>query len=423
MKTDNQWNSLDNAALIFAAAVGKADTQVFRISCELYERVEPAFLQSALDETIEIFRIYQSVLKRGLFWYYLESTDLSPVVHEENRQPCASIYNRYQKKLLFDVSYFNNRVNLEVYHVLSDGTGALHFLRMLLTKYLSKYHHINEPSLTYDASVTQMSDDSFSKYYTGSTKINKIKRGFACRLHGQKYPEDRIKVITGLVSLKPLLCAAHGYHTTLTVFLCACMMNAISETVSNRAKRNPVVLSVPVNLRTHFPSVTARNFFSILPIEYDYLNNSCSFENVVKKISDDFSKGLLKENLIKVIESYSAVEHNLFARATPLFIKDIVLKAVYDFYMHKATAGFSNLGAISMPSELDQFIYSFSVSSSTNMLQACLCSFKDRLSISFSSPFVSSEVQRRFFRSLTDMGAQVEITANPAGNSKEEANT
>lgn len=421
MKTNDNWSSLDNAALIFPAAAGKADTQVFRISCELYDRVNPVILQSALDQTIQIFHVYQSVLKRGFFWYYLESTERMPVVHEENTQPCAALYRRSRKNLLFDVSYFKNRVNLEVYHVLSDGTGAMYFLRTLITKYLSQCHHLAEPSLDYDASAMQMSDDSFRKYYTGAQKVKHGAHGFACRLRGRRYPEDRLKIITGLISLQPLLEAAHRHHTTLTVFLCACLMEAISETVPARAKKKPIVLDIPVNLRGHFPSVSVRNFFSVLLIGYDYWNLDGTFEDVVKKISGDLRVGLSKESLTRVIEAYSAVEHNIFARITPLFIKDRALKAAYNYAALRDTAGFSNLGIVSMPHELEPFIRSFDVFSGTSRLQVCMCSYQDRLSVSFSSPFVSPEIQRRFFRAMTSLGAGVEITTNPTGDGKEEA--
>ena len=400
--------------------MGKADTQVFRISCELYEQVAPAVLQTALEQTVEAFPPYRSVLKRGLFWYYLESTDQMPIVHEENRQPCAAIYNRSGKNLLFDVSYFHNRVNLEVYHVLSDGTGALHFLRTLITKYLSLCHRLPEPSLDYDASAMQMSDDSFRRYYTGSPSIKRSEYGTACRLGGRRYPENRLKVITGLIDICPLLEAAHGYHTPLTAYLCACLMNAISETVSVRAGKRPVVLSVPVNLRSHFPSASARNFFSILLVGYDYGKQNDAFEDVLEKVDDDLKNGLARENLARGIDAYSTVEHNAFARAAPLYLKDLALKAAYRYAMRQETAGLSNLGVVTMPPELTPFIRSFDVCSGTNLLQVCMCSYMGRLSISFSSPFVSAEIQRRFFRTLTALGAEVEITTNPAGDGKEE---
>ncbi len=416
----NDWNSLDNAAIIFPAAAGRADTQVFRISCELNDRVDPEILQYALDETMQVFRVYQSVLRRGLFWYYLESSDLSPIVHLENSQPCGPIYNPNRKKLLFDVSYYKSRINLEVYHVLSDGTGALNFLKTLLIKYLSMAHHVDEPPLPFDASAVQMNDDSFRRYYTGTLDVKRKLPGSACQLHGPRYPEDRIKIITGTVGLGPLKEAAHKHNATLTVFLCACLLEAISASVSAQQKKDPIVLAVPVDLRQHFPSASVRNFFSILLVGYDYTNHSGSFEDVIKKVSDDFKDGLSQENLSKWIDSNSAIEHLMVTRATPLFLKNLALRAAYKYTMGKDTAGFSNIGIISMAPELTPFIRSFDFYSGTNKMQVCMCSFKDKLSISFTSPFVSSEIQRRFFRILTGLNADVEITTNHAGDGKGE---
>ena len=413
---DKGWSGLDNAALIFPAAVGGSDTQVFRISCELYEPVDPAALQTALEQTVGAFPPYRSVLKRGLFWYYLESTDRMPCVHEEDRRPCAAIYRRSGKNLLFDVSWFHNRVNLEVYHVLSDGTGALYFLRTLVAKYLSLTHRLPEPAIGYDASAMQMSDDSFQKYYTGTRRLKGIGYGTACRLSGRRYPENGMRVITGLTDIRPVLEAAHSRHATLTAYLCACLMEAVSETVSVRMRKRPVMLSVPVNLRGHFPSESARNFFSVLLVGYDYGKHGGSFEDVLENTGADLKCGLIRENLSRGIDAYSAVEHNVFAKAVPLYLKDLALKAAYHYAMRRETAGLSNIGIVSMPRELTPYIRSFDICSGTNNLQICVCSFQDRLSISFSSPFVSAEIQRRFFRSLADLGAEVEITASPAGD-------
>ena len=396
--------------------MGSSDTQVFRISCELYEPVDPAVLQTALNQTIEAFPPYRAVLKRGLFWYYLESTEKMPCVHEEDRRPCAAIHRRSGKNLLFDVSWFRSRVNLEVYHVLSDGTGALYFLQTLMAKYLSLIRRLPEPAIGYDASAMQMSDDSFQKYYTGSRRLHGIGYAPACRLSGHRYPENGMRVITGLIDIRPVLQAAHSHHVTLTAYLCACLIEAIGETVPVRMKKRPVVLSVPVNLRGHFPSESARNFFSVLLVGYDYATCGGSFEDVLQKVAADLKGGLVRENLSRGIDAYSAVEHNVFARAVPLYLKDLVLKAAYHYAMRRETAGLSNVGIVSMPRELTPYIRSFDICSGAGNLKACICSFEDRLSISFSSPFISAEVQRRFFRSLADLGAEIEITASSVGD-------
>ena len=408
----NNWNKLDNAAKIFPAASSKADSQVFRISCELKAKVRPDTLQKALDETIKEFPVYQCVLKRGLFWYYLESTDIKPTVCEEHKPPCSAIYSKYKKGLLFEVTYYRSRINLEVYHVLSDGTGAMLFIKALLTKYLALAHTLKEPRLDYGASAMQMETDSFQKYYNDEKTIRKTKPKTACKIRGPRYSEDRLKVVTGRFSVKDTLAVAHQYHTTLTGFLCACIMHAINEELPVRAKKKPVILAVPVNLRNYFPSESARNFFSLTFTDYDYYTQSSKFEDVIKKVDADFKHNLSQENLANSINMYAAVERNIFSRIVPLVVKDLCLGAAYRLSASRSTATISNIGIITVPDELADLVQAFDIYVSTNKVQACVCSYRDILSVSFTSPFISSDIQRSFFRHLTDFGIAVELSTN-----------
>ena len=116
----SKWRKLDNAALAFPLVTGKDDTRVFRFYCELKEPVEEATLQAALDETMKCYPLFQAVLRKGLFWFYLERREIRPVVHPEKKPPCSRLYIPDKKSLLFEVSYYQNRINFEVYLYLSD---------------------------------------------------------------------------------------------------------------------------------------------------------------------------------------------------------------------------------------------------------------------------------------------------------------
>ena len=78
-----RWRKLDNAAKLYYAASNKKDTRVFRFYCELKEDVKPTLLQKALDQTMETFPMFLMVLRKGLFWHYLEPCNLHPIVKEE----------------------------------------------------------------------------------------------------------------------------------------------------------------------------------------------------------------------------------------------------------------------------------------------------------------------------------------------------
>ena len=79
------WVRLDNASNIFLAAMSSVDSKVFRLSAEMAEEVDPELLQQALDRVFDQYVLYHSVLRRGIFWYYLEESDLRPRVVPDRR--------------------------------------------------------------------------------------------------------------------------------------------------------------------------------------------------------------------------------------------------------------------------------------------------------------------------------------------------
>ena len=131
----SKWRKLDNAALAFPLVTGKNDTRVFRFYCQLKEEVAGEVLQTALDQTMEKYPLFQTVLRKGLFWFYLEHRELRALAVPETEPPCSRLYIPDKKTLLFQVSYYKNRINFEVFHALTDGTGAMHFLQELVQNY------------------------------------------------------------------------------------------------------------------------------------------------------------------------------------------------------------------------------------------------------------------------------------------------
>lgn len=103
-----------------------------------------------------------------------------------------NLYIRDRKNLLFQVNYYQKRMNFEVYHALTDGTGALRFLKELVKNYLVLRHGgeglPDLPITDADVTIQDLENDSFSKYYKkpvrGSGSI--MKRRKPCRITGSK---------------------------------------------------------------------------------------------------------------------------------------------------------------------------------------------------------------------------------------------
>ena len=68
------WRNLDNAAKMFSAASSPKDTRVFRFYCVLKEKIDGSVLKMALDQTIQKYPVFLSVMRKGLFWHYLEKS-------------------------------------------------------------------------------------------------------------------------------------------------------------------------------------------------------------------------------------------------------------------------------------------------------------------------------------------------------------
>ena len=330
--SDAKWSRLENAAKIFPSTTSREDTKVFRFTCELTEMVQEAPLQAALEETLEVFPFYRYSLRRGLFWYFYEESREKPVVRQEHLPPCSKLYHPDRHGLLFSVTYYRCRINLEVYHSLTDGTGALAFLRMLTIHYIKQVYGegvLSHEALRNAVPVPERMSDSFARYYTGKKKYEKQKVKRAYRISGIRLPDHQIRVIEGTASASQILQKSHEYGTTASIFLCSVLLRAIHAQMPKRAEKYPVNLSVPVNLRNYFPSESARNFFSVITVGYDFGKNPDDFASVIAAVKEGFAKELTEEKVKGRLNDLCALEHNLLTRMVPLFLKDISLNIAH----------------------------------------------------------------------------------------------
>ena len=211
----SKWRKLDNAALAFPLVTGKNDSRVFRFYCQLKEEVDPDILQKALDQTMEKYPLFQAVLRKGLFWFYLERRDIRAVVKPEKKPPCSQLYIPDQKSLLFRVSYHRNRINFEVYHALTDGTGAMNFVTELVQDYLILAHPEDKLpwiELADEATPGEQEEDSFSQYYSSKIPKNKEKKPPAVQLKGEKLIHSDMQITEVIFSVKEILAKAEKLY-------------------------------------------------------------------------------------------------------------------------------------------------------------------------------------------------------------------
>ncbi|MCI8589876.1 MAG: hypothetical protein HFE77_04105 [Clostridiales bacterium] len=407
------WLRLDNVGKIFPSTSSKQDTGVFRLSCEIDKLVQPALLQEALDKTLEQFPHFLYIMRSGFFWYYLEASELKPIVHIENKGVCAPLFHRNKHTLLFDVSYYENRIHLEVYHALADGTGAMQFFSCLLCRYMAAIDDNIDSTLAdqiVPSPITARAEDSFRKYYRHIRTSLMEPNVRAYHFSGIK--SDDLIITEGRMPCHEVLALAKANGTTLTVFLCALVLFAVYEDMQRFHQKRPVVLTVPVNLRSYFPSDTARNFFGNIRVAYRFGDKKPAFEEVVKALDAAFKKELTEERLNERISRFTALERNPVAKVAPLLLKNFVLRIARRFSDAGETMVISNVGIIKLPEVVLHHVKHMSIFTGTSRQQICICTCGDVLSVAFSSKFVNQEIQCRLFRRLAELGVDVEISSN-----------
>ena len=131
-----RWRKLDNTAKLFAAVAGEDLSNVFRLSVSLKAEVKPHLLSQALERTLPEFENFRVKLRKGFFWNYFETNNREPLIEKEETYPCKFIDPHESHRFPFRVSYYGKRINFEVFHGLTDGLGALNFLKSLTEHYL-----------------------------------------------------------------------------------------------------------------------------------------------------------------------------------------------------------------------------------------------------------------------------------------------
>lgn len=412
-----RWDKLDNTAHLFPVIAGESMTNVYRISVTLKEEIQKEYLQEALDIVLPKFDGFNVRLRQGMFWYYFEENGKPARVKEEHNFPCRFIRQNKNNSYLFRVSYYQCRINLEVFHVLTDGMGGLNFLRELTYQYLrlvhSKLREAGGDTLSGDTSMNR--EDSFLKNYKhGHASGYQKKRAYLIR--GEKLPPGEFGVMHGRMPIADLKEAAHRYGASINEYLVSAFVwSTYVECLHQAASDKPIRVAVPVNLRPYFHSVTTKNFFIMVSAEFHPTKEGYTFSEVVEIIRESLRSQITKEHLEELFSYSVAGQLNKFARPVPLIFKNLFMRAVYTKSALANTTTVTNIGNVSVEEVYRPYIERFEAfiaMSKGQSLKGTICSYGDSLVFTFSSILVDTSIQKGFFRRISEDGVPVQIESN-----------
>lgn len=418
-----RWMRLDNAAKIYPAARSQNWTNMFRLSVTLTEKVDVPVLQSALDVTVRRFPSIAARLRRGIFWYYLQQLEQPPQIRQESSYPLIRMSKKEARRCALRVIVYENRIAVEFFHSLTDGTGGMIFLKTLTAEYLQQKYGLSIPAENgvlgrlEEPSEAEL-EDSFQKY--AAPRSASRKEDNAWRLHGTPEQDGFLNLTCFTLSSQAVLEKAHEYGVTVTAFLCAVMMEALQqmqkELVPNVRRRKPIKVLIPVNLRALFPSRSLRNFALYTTPQIDPFLGEYEFAEICRLVQHWMGLDVTPRQMATKIATNVNSERMWAVKLMPLFIKNFVMKAVFNSVGEKKFClNLSNLGMVKLPEPMQLYVERIDFVLGTQATGPYNCgtvSYGDKLCVNFIRNIREPELETAFYQVLRQLELVAEISSN-----------
>lgn len=410
--------TLDNASLIYPASLSKKYASLFRMSVSLTEEIDLGILQTALQNTVRRIPTFGYTLSNGSFWWYLSKLEKTPQIMDYQRLHLFNIKNN--DGFLFRLSVKqSSTIVLDIFHVLTDGNGAMTFLLTLVAEYLKLRHGISvpyagrilDPLQPCRLGETEDAFDTFSGK-KGSLEQNDP----AYHLRGRAESSSVLNDIRVKMSASQVCSLAKAYNCTVTDLLTASMVYVLQDVWKNdrRCRRSSVLkVNVPVDLRRIFGSVTLRNFSSYVHLGVDVRNGFYDFPQIVEIVSAQKKLYSMPSQLEPKVAKNVQLEDNFAISCIPRFLKkpiiDIINKLKGDRY---CTHTLSNIGRIDLPESMLPYVkeIDFMLGRQRGNTGASACvSCGDSLVLNMSRRIVETKFEDLFLAHLASLGIQAEI--------------
>lgn len=418
------WHSADNTAALYPIITSDTInlTNVYRMSLLFWENIKPDILQQALEEILPYFKAFNTRMHKGFFWYYLEENPLKPQVLPETQYPCSFFNMKEHNNYLFQITYYKNRVNLEVYHVIADGFPALDFLSSVVCRYLALLYPQDfskqDAQKVWCAEHADNLEDSYIKYYRMSKKEKRgsygIGRGYMIREKVLPYRE--LSVTHANLKLDQVLAVCHRKNVTVSHYITACILWAIyAGILDKQAPKYPVNIFIPINLRNLFPSDTSLNFYSSFYATYDFKNKDVTFDDVLQSIKEQYLTKVNKKDILAKLTFSVGQGYSPFIRCVPLPIKNIGLRVIFENGNKSVSARYSNLGKFELPEPFTKYVgkcQSMLGPSPTEPFKCGTVSYGNNFVLTMGNSLRHKKIEREMIRQLVQDGLDVKIETN-----------
>ncbi|WP_299570975.1 alcohol acetyltransferase [uncultured Leptotrichia sp.] len=467
MKNEKIWYELDAFAKTYSSIISEGRTTCFRLSALFYENIDLEILEKVVISLEKKYPFYNSELKKGIFWNYLQQKKTHFMIEEEKTYPCTDI----QKDNPLRIIYFNNKLSIEIAHFLTDGKGAALFFKDLIEEYLEKKYFLENAEKDKENNLNDKTEkkkeieiEKINKIINFGKKINKNEKDFENKkseknffektreLLGndsvlknsqkneyvdlyEKYmrkvsKETTIKsafhlpmkilekgqyhITTGEINVESLKEESKKYGTTIGKYLLSVYFKILLDRYSQA--KNPIVIGVPVDLRKIFEEATYRNFFINITPTVDASLGAYSLSEIITYLDNYFALKITKKEFYKSIYKAMNPMQNIIIKSVPYLIKRMFFPFIFDYYGERGyTTGFSNLGILKVDKKYEKYLKGFRFlppPSKRCKIKMGVISDCKKVYVNFGNLTANYDIERDFFVYLRKRGIKSKIITN-----------
>ena len=467
MKNEKIWYELDAFAKTYSSIISEGRTTCFRLSALFSENIDLEILKNVVISLEKKYPFYNSELKKGIFWNYLQQKKTHFIIEEEKTYPCTDI----QKDNPLRIIYFNNKLSIEIAHFLTDGKGAALFFQDLIEEYLEKRYFLEnfekdkKNNLIYKTEKKkEIEIEKINKIINFGKKINKNEKDFENKkseknffektreLLGnesglknsqkneyvdlyEKYmrkvsKETTIKsafhlpmkilekgqyhITTGEIDVESLKEESKKYGTTIGKYLLSVYFKILLDRYSQA--KNPIVIGVPVDLRKIFEETTYRNFFINITPSMDASLGAYTLSEIITYLDNYFALKITKKEFYKSIYKAMNPIQNIIIKSVPYLIKRMFFPFIFDYYGERGyTTGFSNLGIFKVDKKYEKYLKGFRFlppPSKRCKIKMGVVSDFNKVYVNFGNLTADYDIERDFFVYLRKRGIKSKIITN-----------
>ena len=241
----------------------------------------------------------------------------------------------------------------------------------------------------------------------------------SCRLRGTRERSGFQTLTTGIADTEVLLDTAHRYRVTVTSLLAAAMVESIIGMQNEklpRKKQRPVKVTIPVDLRRLYGSKTLRNFSLVLNVGADPRLGEYRFEEPCTSIHHQLGVSATPQNMAGMIAANVQPQQLFVLRLAPVWIKNLVMDLIYGRIGEGGgSLNISNISGLPLPESLQRYVerMEFVIGPQRSYPNNCsVLSYGGKTYINMIRNIRESELERRFFSRLVELGIPVEIECN-----------